>query len=108
MSSDNSKTDEAHVKEQMTTHWDLDYLSREDLEAEMAKGMGESRRMETGNRRSRSEAHPDSNRGGRDNTETSTETDADIAENPLRIGLGLLAAAAVMVVVGVLLLRAGA
>ncbi len=82
-----ARPDECHVKQQMTSHWDLDFLSREELEKEMAKGMGDNT------------APVDPPRTAEEGPVTGAE------ENPVRTGGILLAVAVGMMAVAVLLLR---
>ncbi|MGM0631791.1 MAG: hypothetical protein ACQETO_01320 [Pseudomonadota bacterium] len=82
-----ARQDECHVKQQMTSHWDLDFLSREELEKEMAKGMGGTMDQ------------PEPPR----TAEEDSVTRAD--ENPVRTGGILLGVALGMMAVAVLLLR---
>ncbi|MEX1197097.1 MAG: hypothetical protein WEB57_04465 [Pseudohongiellaceae bacterium] len=86
-----ARQDECEVKQRMTTHWDLDYLSREELEAEMEKGF----------------SHDGSEPRERASQVPGEDEDTGSEENPLRIGMTLLAASAAMMVGAVLLLQSG-
>jgi len=91
---------ECQIKQQMTTHWDLDFLSREELEAEMARGAG---------RRAHGAppAQPDRPGAAGGNRAAGNGEDTDNVDNPVRAGIMLLGVAIAMMVVAVMLLRSG-
>lgn len=89
-----ARNDACEVKQRMTTHWDMDHLSREELEAEMAKGFGYEAAATTG--------EPEPARAQGDGSEG-----ADEEESPLRIGITLLILSVVLMAGAVLLLQSG-
>lgn len=89
-----ARQDECEVKRRMTTHWDMDQLSREELEAEMAKGFRQDGTEPTGKPAQPATPQEDTDGTGEE-------------ENPMRIGITLLIVAVVMMVGAVLLLQSG-
>jgi hypothetical protein len=85
-SSKKEKTGDCNVKQRHTTHWDMDYLTREEVDQLM--------------RQPRSGPAPEEKR-----LDAAEGPDSTPNEDPVRIGLMLLAGAAAMMVTGVLLLR---
>lgn len=86
-----TRQDACEIKQRMTPHWDMDQLSREELETEMAKGFGQQ------------ETRPVS----RTAPSATGDEDAGEAENPLRIGVTLLLVSLGLMAGAVLLLQAG-
>lgn len=89
-----ARQDESEVKRRMTSHWDMDQLSREELEDEMAKGFGHEGTEPTGK-----PAHSD--------TPADEADESHEEEKPMRIGITLLIIAVAMMVGAVLLLQSG-
>lgn len=89
-----ARQDECEVKRRMTTHWDMDHLSREELEAEMSKGFGHEGTEPTGK--------PVQPRSPEDDNEGTDQT-----ENPTRIGITLLIISVVLMAGAFLLLQSG-
>jgi hypothetical protein len=86
-----TRESDCEVKQRMTPHWDLDYLSREELEAEMARGFG----------------HDGSESETRKEPPATADDETAGNENPFRIGLTLLLVSVAMMVGAVLLLQSG-
>lgn len=91
------RKDACKLKEEYTSHWDLDALPRDELEALMAKP-ADTTSPEAAEKRQ-------SGAYGQKSTENETDYEEEQEENPVKIGLMLLAGAVLLLVAGVFFLR---
>lgn len=81
--------EECHIKQRMTSHWDLDYLTRDELEEVMAQGVGD----------------PDQRDTGQEASENPRDEVDEKSEHPVRTGLLLLGISLLMVAGAAFLLQ---
>jgi len=93
------RKDACKLKEEYTSHWDLDALPRDELEALMAKPAGTTSPEAAEKRKSDADAQKSAE------VVQDHQQEEEQEENPVKIGLMLLAGAVLLLVAGVFFLR---